>query len=185
MAAPYKTSSICFHQPIREKYSPGPASCSTTGQSDQRREGNYGKGVRSSSNGSIPNLGSAFRLTHTWARDGAAALKVGVQGKAGKTGVWVTQRQGRTGVTTDLVKSCIYRVRSGPEASAPFRELRAETPAPLGACAASPDAFCFHRVRGQGEGLRESGRLGSRIALGQELDDPLQVKGHKRALERW
>lgn len=43
MAAPYKTSSICSHQPIREKYSPGSASYSTTGQSGQRRKGHYGK----------------------------------------------------------------------------------------------------------------------------------------------
>lgn len=33
------------------------------------------KGVRNSANGSILVLGSGFRLTRTWAREGAAALK--------------------------------------------------------------------------------------------------------------
>lgn len=51
------------------------------------------KGVRSSSNGSILNLGSAFRLTGTWAREGAAALQGGCPGQGGEDRVWVTQRQ--------------------------------------------------------------------------------------------
>lgn len=52
------------------------------------------KGVRKSPNGSILILGSGFRLTLTWAREGAAALKGGCPGQGGEGRVWVTQRQG-------------------------------------------------------------------------------------------
>jgi hypothetical protein len=52
------------------------------------------KGVRSSPNGSILSLGSAFRLNRIWAREGAAALQGGWPGQGGEDRVWVTQRQG-------------------------------------------------------------------------------------------
>lgn len=186
MAAPYKTSSICSYQPIREKHSPGPASCSSTDQSDQRKKGHYGK-----------RREKLAQWQHSELR-----LRLPVdphlgQGRSRRTSRWVSRarrrRQGLGDATTELnrvsplTSSSLGSSESarGPRLLRPSVICGPRRPHSQGACAALPDAFCVHRVRGQGEGLRESGRLGSRIAWGQELADPLQVKGHKRALERW
>lgn len=65
-------------------------------QANQTKEGKgtEEKGVRSSPNGSILNLGSAFRLTRTWARERAAALQGGCPGQGNEDRIWVTRRQG-------------------------------------------------------------------------------------------
>lgn len=87
MAAPYKTSSICFHQPIREKHSSGPASCSTTGQSDQKKKGHYVRRREKLAQWQHPELRLRLPVDpHLGSGKEPPHFKVGVQDKAAKTG---------------------------------------------------------------------------------------------------